>query len=288
VSWSTPVAWRVLAAVMTERATVAQRPPFYPVPSYAMTSPRPARTPQGPGLGLRGEAEPETTTGPWSALVPGPERAAGSPGRAGRLSERLARDGSSSSAKTVTMRLSASTPSSYLAHRDPQHTAHRSSPTGADAPNLPLTCWLLLIEQRGRPTLGCHDSNEGPAGRIRRHRPHQGARRTARRYDARRPRRPRDQGRDTRHRRRHPRLGPALRRSRTGRRWDTQERESTYFLSCNRNKESIAVDLKSDDGQQVLTKLVGHADVLLENFRPGVLNRLGLSAEHLQELTRAW
>jgi crotonobetainyl-CoA:carnitine CoA-transferase CaiB-like acyl-CoA transferase len=63
-----------------------------------------------------------------------------------------------------------------------------------------------------------------------------------------------------------------------------KERESTYFLSCNRNKESIAVDLKSDDGQQVLTKLVEHADVLLENFRPGVLDRLGFRAERLQEL----
>jgi formyl-CoA transferase len=61
-------------------------------------------------------------------------------------------------------------------------------------------------------------------------------------------------------------------------------RESTYFLSCNRNKESIALDLKSDDGREVLTRLVQRADVLLENFRPGVLDRLGFSAERLQEL----
>src|SRR3954468_13328686 len=39
--------------------------------------------------------------------------------------------------------------------------------------------------------------------------------------------------------------------------------ESTYFLSCNRNKESIALDLKSDDGRQVLERLIGRADVLL-------------------------
>ena len=59
---------------------------------------------------------------------------------------------------------------------------------------------------------------------------------------------------------------------------------STYFLSCNRNKESIALDLKSDDGREVLTALVERADVLLENFRPGVLDRLGFSTTRLLEL----
>jgi crotonobetainyl-CoA:carnitine CoA-transferase CaiB-like acyl-CoA transferase len=59
---------------------------------------------------------------------------------------------------------------------------------------------------------------------------------------------------------------------------------STYFLSCNRNKESIALDLKSEDGRSVLTRMVTHADVLLENFRPGVLDRLGFSVERLHEL----
>jgi len=59
---------------------------------------------------------------------------------------------------------------------------------------------------------------------------------------------------------------------------------STYFLSCNRNKESIALDLKSEDGRSVLARLVTHADVLLENFRPGVLDRLGFSVERLHEL----
>ncbi len=57
--------------------------------------------------------------------------------------------------------------------------------------------------------------------------------------------------------------------------------ESTYFLSCNRNKESIALDLRSDDGRAVLTDLVRRADVLLENFRPGVLDRLGFGTEAL-------
>ena len=61
-------------------------------------------------------------------------------------------------------------------------------------------------------------------------------------------------------------------------------RESTYFLSCNRNKESIALDLKSDDGRETLTRLVRSADVLVENFRTGVLDRLGFSVEQLQAL----
>src|SRR4051794_28005531 len=59
---------------------------------------------------------------------------------------------------------------------------------------------------------------------------------------------------------------------------------STYFLSCNRNKESIALDLKSDDGRNVLTQLVQRADILIENFRPGVLDRLGFTAARLHEL----
>jgi crotonobetainyl-CoA:carnitine CoA-transferase CaiB-like acyl-CoA transferase len=61
-------------------------------------------------------------------------------------------------------------------------------------------------------------------------------------------------------------------------------RESTYFLSTNRNKESIALDLKSDDGRQTLSALVERADVLLENFRTGVLDRLGFSMDRLLEI----
>src|SRR5690606_32478310 len=50
---------------------------------------------------------------------------------------------------------------------------------------------------------------------------------------------------------------------------------STYFLSCNRNKESVTLDLKSEAGAAALTELIRRSDVLLENFRPGVLDRLG-------------
>ncbi|WP_396451336.1 CaiB/BaiF CoA transferase family protein, partial [Actinomadura sp.] len=59
---------------------------------------------------------------------------------------------------------------------------------------------------------------------------------------------------------------------------------STYYLSVNRNKESITLDLKAEEGRRTLTRLVRHADVLVENFRPGVLDRLGFPVERLHEL----
>jgi crotonobetainyl-CoA:carnitine CoA-transferase CaiB-like acyl-CoA transferase len=62
------------------------------------------------------------------------------------------------------------------------------------------------------------------------------------------------------------------------------QRESTYFMSANRNKESITLDLKDDDDKAVLTRLVERADVLMENFRVGVLDRLGFSVERLHEV----
>jgi formyl-CoA transferase/CoA:oxalate CoA-transferase len=52
--------------------------------------------------------------------------------------------------------------------------------------------------------------------------------------------------------------------------------ESTYFMSVNRNKESVAIDFKQPRGRELLHRLAARADVLLENFRPGVLDRLGL------------
>jgi len=50
---------------------------------------------------------------------------------------------------------------------------------------------------------------------------------------------------------------------------------SSYFLSINRNKRSIGLNLKAPEGQEVLWKLIDRADVLVENFRPGVLEKLG-------------
>jgi crotonobetainyl-CoA:carnitine CoA-transferase CaiB-like acyl-CoA transferase len=63
-----------------------------------------------------------------------------------------------------------------------------------------------------------------------------------------------------------------------------EERQSTYFMSANRNKESLRLDLKATDDKAVLEALVCRADVLLENFRVGVLDRLGFSVERLHEL----
>ena len=60
--------------------------------------------------------------------------------------------------------------------------------------------------------------------------------------------------------------------------------QSTYFLSCNRNKESISLDLKSDDGKEVLRSLLERADVVIENFRPGVMDRLGFSPAAMHDL----
>jgi crotonobetainyl-CoA:carnitine CoA-transferase CaiB-like acyl-CoA transferase len=60
------------------------------------------------------------------------------------------------------------------------------------------------------------------------------------------------------------------------------EGESTYFLSINRNKQSLAVDLKSPEGVQLVQRLAEQADVLVENFRPGVAKRLGLGHEALR------
>ncbi len=65
---------------------------------------------------------------------------------------------------------------------------------------------------------------------------------------------------------------------------EADERESTYFLSANRNKESLVLDLKSEADKDVLARLVERADVLMENFRVGVLDRLGFSVERLHEL----
>jgi crotonobetainyl-CoA:carnitine CoA-transferase CaiB-like acyl-CoA transferase len=59
---------------------------------------------------------------------------------------------------------------------------------------------------------------------------------------------------------------------------------STYFLSANRNKESVQLNLKSTEERLLFEHLVCEADVLVENFRPGVMKRLGLSIDRLREL----
>ncbi len=58
--------------------------------------------------------------------------------------------------------------------------------------------------------------------------------------------------------------------------------DSAYFLAVNRNKESLAVDLKDARGTALVLELVKRADIVLENFRPGVAARLGLGYEAMQ------
>lgn len=59
--------------------------------------------------------------------------------------------------------------------------------------------------------------------------------------------------------------------------------ESVYYLASNRNKRSIALDLRSDAGLQVLYRMIDRADVFVQNFRPGTAEQMGLGAETLQE-----
>ncbi|MFI6030039.1 CaiB/BaiF CoA transferase family protein [Amycolatopsis magusensis] len=60
--------------------------------------------------------------------------------------------------------------------------------------------------------------------------------------------------------------------------------EAVYFLAANRNKRGIVLDLKSERGQEAVRRLVARADVLVENFRPGTLERWGLGHDRLSEL----
>ena len=59
-------------------------------------------------------------------------------------------------------------------------------------------------------------------------------------------------------------------------------RESAYFLAANRNKRSLAVDLASAGGQQLVRELAAKADVIVENFKPGTLERWGLDPDSLR------
>jgi crotonobetainyl-CoA:carnitine CoA-transferase CaiB-like acyl-CoA transferase len=59
--------------------------------------------------------------------------------------------------------------------------------------------------------------------------------------------------------------------------------EASYFLTVNRNKRSIALNLKSDGGRDVLWKLIESADVLVENFSPGTMDRLGFGFDAVHE-----
>ena len=60
--------------------------------------------------------------------------------------------------------------------------------------------------------------------------------------------------------------------------------ESAYFMSLNRNKRSIAINLKRRRGRDIFRRLAADADVVLEGFRPGVTQRLGIDYDHLREI----
>src|SRR3989454_883042 len=71
------------------------------------------------------------------------------------------------------------------------------------------------------------------------------------------------------------------------RRWGTTvKEESPYFVQYNRDKRSIALDIRREEGRAILLKLVKRSDVLIENFRPGTMKRLGLSYALLRRLNR--
>jgi len=60
--------------------------------------------------------------------------------------------------------------------------------------------------------------------------------------------------------------------------------DSLYYLSTNRNKRSICLNLKSEEGREAFLRMVARADVVIENFRPGVMDRLGLGDEVLRSV----
>jgi CoA:oxalate CoA-transferase len=60
--------------------------------------------------------------------------------------------------------------------------------------------------------------------------------------------------------------------------------ENPYFVNLNRNKRSITLDLKADEGKEIVRRLAKSSDVLVENFRPGVMDRLGLGYEELKKI----
>jgi crotonobetainyl-CoA:carnitine CoA-transferase CaiB-like acyl-CoA transferase len=76
-----------------------------------------------------------------------------------------------------------------------------------------------------------------------------------------------------------PGEGDAVRRQGAGR-----DGLSWYFANYNRNKRSIALNLRSDEGRAILARLIARSDVLLDNYRPGVLDAMGFTVARLAEL----
>ena len=77
-----------------------------------------------------------------------------------------------------------------------------------------------------------------------------------------------------------PGVGDATR----GQLQDIPDVDSLYFTMLNGNKRSITLNTKSDEGKAIFTKLIEHCDVMVENFAPGALDRMGFSWERIQEI----
>ena len=69
---------------------------------------------------------------------------------------------------------------------------------------------------------------------------------------------------------------------------DVPNADSLYFTMLNCNKRSITVNMKSPDGKAVFVELLKKSDIIMENFGPGVLDRLGFPWEKIHEIIRAW
>ena len=63
------------------------------------------------------------------------------------------------------------------------------------------------------------------------------------------------------------------------------KKESGYFMNLNRNKRSLTLNLKSEKGKEIFRELVKQSDVVIENYRPGVMEKLGLGYEALGSFT---
>ncbi len=68
---------------------------------------------------------------------------------------------------------------------------------------------------------------------------------------------------------------------------DPKHHDSYFFLSTNRSKKSIRLAIKKPEGREILMRLIDAADVVVDNFRPGVMQAIGLDYETLPNATRA-
>ena len=62
------------------------------------------------------------------------------------------------------------------------------------------------------------------------------------------------------------------------------KQESLYYANINRNKKSLTLNLKSEEGKDIFRRLVKKADIVTENYRPGVMDKLGLGYEELKKI----